>query len=65
MSNNQECRDCDDYKQQGHNYCRMCGYYLTKGYTPNARIAVAYSTNEKFCGFCDGPKNDCSCTKRG
>lgn len=61
MSNNQKCSNCENYKQQGHNYCRMCGNHLTKGYIQHVRLAVGYYTNEKFCGYCGGPKNACSC----
>lgn len=61
MSKHQKCSDCENYKQQGHNYCRMCGYHLTKGYVQYVRLAVAYNTNEKFCGYCGGKKNECSC----
>lgn len=63
MSNRQKCGKCDDYKQQGHNYCRICGYHLTKGYAQYARLALAYFASENFCGYCGGPKRDCSCTK--
>lgn len=44
------CKDCDKYAKAGHNYCRMCGYHLTKGYVQNVRIAIGYYSNEKFCG---------------
>ena len=27
-----KCSKCDDYKKQGHNYCRMCGVHIRKGY---------------------------------
>lgn len=57
-----KCSHCDDYKKQGHNYCRMCGFYLTKGYVHNVRIAVVYNTNEKYCGYCGGEKHKCSCS---
>ena len=61
MGSSLKCGDCEKYGQQGHNYCRMCGNQLTKGYVPNVRVAVAYYTNEKFCGYCGGRKNECSC----
>jgi hypothetical protein len=61
MSNG--CKQCDKYKQRGHNYCRMCGFHLRKGYAPRARLALAYYTNEKFCGYCGGTKQACSCVQ--
>src|SRR5438874_826028 len=41
----------DNYEKKGHNYCRMCGLHLRKGYVPYVRLALAYNTNEKFCGY--------------
>ena len=61
MSNNHKCRDCEDYKRQGHNYCRMCGFHLTRGYVQYVKLAAIFNTNEKFCGYCGGPKHQCSC----
>jgi len=55
------CKDCEKYKKSGHNYCRMCGYYLTKGYAPHVRIAETYYTDEKFCGYCGKPRGECRC----
>ena len=64
MSRQQKCDRCEEYKDQSHNYCRMCGFHLTKGYVQYVRLAVAYFTNEKFCGHCGGAKNECSCVRR-
>jgi len=58
----QRCGDCDKYEKQNHNYCRMCGFHLTKGKVQYVRNALAYFTNEKFCGYCGGQKNKCKCT---
>ncbi len=58
---NKKCGNCENYKEQGHNYCRMCGYHLTKGNAPHTRLSTAYNTNEKFCGYCGGIKNKCTC----
>jgi hypothetical protein len=58
---NEKCRDCDEYAKQGHNYCRMCGYYLTRTFARTARIAVAYFTTERFCGFCGEERDKCQC----
>ena len=44
------CGDCEEYKKSGHNYCRICGFHLTKGYVQYVRLALAYFTHEKFCG---------------
>jgi hypothetical protein len=63
MTSRQQCSHCEDYKKQGHNYCRMCGFHLTKGYVQYVRLGVAYNTSEKFCGYCGGPKHECSCIK--
>lgn len=32
---NQRCNECDKYEKQGHNYCRMCGFHVRKGYVPH------------------------------
>lgn len=61
MAKERQCPACDDYEKQGHNYCRMCGLHLRKGYVPYVRLALAYNTNEKFCGYCGGPKHKCKC----
>ena len=57
------CKDCEKYKREGHNYCRMCGFHLTKGYVQYVRMATAYYVNEKFCGYCGGPRRECSCVR--
>lgn len=57
----QKCSRCDEYKSQGHNYCRMCGFHLTKGYVQYARVAVAYRSDEKFCGYCGEARDRCAC----
>jgi len=56
-----KCNKCDKYQKTGHNYCRMCGYHLTKGYVQYVKLALAYNTNEKFCGHCGKLRNDCEC----
>lgn len=61
-----KCSECDSYQKRGFNYCRMCGYYLTKGHTKFARKAVAYSTAEKFCGGCGQERREqCVCYSAG
>jgi len=60
---NKECRYCDDHKQRGHNYCRRCGYHLRKGLVRYVRKAIAFYTNDKFYGYCGGPKNNCECRR--
>jgi hypothetical protein len=62
MANSGECGSCDSYRCEGHNYCRMCGFHLTSGFAQNVvRMAVAYNTAERFCGFCGRDKGRCSC----
>lgn len=56
-----QCKSCEDYKKKGHNYCRMCGCHVRKGFVNHCRIAVCYNTNEKYCGSCGGQKHNCSC----
>ena len=56
-----KCNECDKYQKAGHNYCRMCGYHLTKGYVQYVRLALAYYTNEKFCGYCGKLRSNCNC----
>jgi hypothetical protein len=60
-SSNRKCPKCEKYKSAGHNYCRICGFHLTKGHVQNVRHGVVYSTNEKFCGYCGGAKQKCGC----
>jgi len=55
------CKDCNTYKEKNHNYCRMCGYHIRKGRIHNVRIATAYNSREKFCGYCGAKKGECKC----
>jgi hypothetical protein len=53
---------CDEYRQVGHNYCRMCGSRLfDPGSGRRPRVAVEYDSSEKFCGFCGGHARTCPC----
>jgi len=61
MPNISPCNECNSYKEQGHNYCRVCGFHLTKGSVQNARHPIAYGANERFCGYCGGEKRKCQC----
>lgn len=56
-----KCDKCGDYKERGHNYCRMCGFHVRKGHVNNCRIATAYSTREKYCGCCSEERDKCKC----
>lgn len=56
-----DCEYCDRYKRAGHNYCRMCGHNLTRGYVQNVRVAEAYNTAERFCGHCGKAKHTGDC----
>jgi rRNA maturation endonuclease Nob1 len=58
----ERCEHCARYQQQGHNYCRMCGFHLMAGYVQHAGIAEAFNPNERFCGYCGGPKYECACS---
>lgn len=58
------CEKCDTYKKSGHNYCRICGFHIMKGFVQYGRIAEAYDTDEKFCGYCGDPRNNCKCLKK-
>ena len=55
------CADCERYKAAGDNFCRMCGFALREGFAPNVRIAVAYTTAEKYCGYCGKSRDVCEC----
>ena len=55
------CGECDQYESDGHNYCRMCGFFFKQGIVKNVRLALTYNTSEKFCGYCGGPKHTCGC----
>jgi len=57
------CNECEGYAKDGHNYCRVCGYHLTRGYSQNGPVAYAPMGHERFCGHCGGPKGNCKCTK--
>lgn len=55
------CSNCEDYKNAGHNYCRMCGAKV-HAYARKSRVAVAYKTNEKYCGYCGEERTGkCKC----
>jgi hypothetical protein len=64
MSTKERCKDCATYDRAGHNYCRLCGFHLMAGYSQYARLSEAYDPDEKFCGYCGGPKNNCPCESR-
>lgn len=57
----QECDYCKEYHNSGHNYCRMCGFHLTKGFLQYVRNSVVYNTNEKYCGYCGKLRKECKC----
>ena len=61
MSSKYKCSNCKSYEERGHNFCRMCGSNFKKGIVKNVRRAIAYNANEKYCGYCGGKKNSCSC----
>jgi RNA polymerase subunit RPABC4/transcription elongation factor Spt4 len=61
MEPNRKCNNCEKYAKQGHNYCRICGFHLTKGYVQYIRIAVIYNSNEKYCGYCGKLRTNCKC----
>ena len=64
MASAVECEDCEEYREEGHNYCRICGFHLTKGFVQNVRLAIAYNTAEKYCGYCGGLKRVCPCESK-
>ena len=39
MINREPCSRCEDYRSQGHNYCRVCGFHLTKDYVQRVKVA--------------------------
>lgn len=57
----EKCKECNKYAKASHNYCKMCGFHLTMGFVQYVKIAVAYNTNEKYCGNCGKTKNICKC----
>lgn len=62
-----ECGDCQRYRAQQFNYCRVCGNHLTTGQIQWSRIRVAtgYTPAEKFCGHCGGNKHRGGCPTVG
>jgi hypothetical protein len=61
MATKSKCRDCDKYEKQGHNYCRMCGYYFREGKVEYVGKATIYNTNENYCGNCGKLIKNCEC----
>ena len=61
MSKSKRCSVCERYEAAGHNFCLMCGFPLMEGFVPYARIAVGYTTTEKYCGYCGKGRNVCEC----
>lgn len=64
MPAERRCKACARYERTGHNYCRVCGFHLMAGFSQYDRISEAYDSDEKFCGYCGGPKNKCPCEPR-
>lgn len=58
------CPDCDKYRKQKDNYCRVCGEELMKGYAKYAETIRPRSPKEKFCGFCGRPLKNGRCDHR-
>jgi hypothetical protein len=56
------CDKCEDNIKIGHKYCRRCGeaFPVNRHHAP---VAIAYDVQDKFCGYCRGPKHECDCTK--
>ena len=65
MSKTQRCPECARYESEEYNYCRVCGFHLTKGLVQTAPTSVIYSTHERFCGYCGGLRDTCECTMCG
>lgn len=61
MATNRKCPKCEGYEKQLHNFCRMCGTEFKPNHVKHVRRAVAYNSQENFCGYCGGEKNNCSC----
>lgn len=61
---NKKCDYCDEYREKNHNFCRRCGNNVRKGFVNHVRVATAFSSNEKFCGYCGGEKYKCKCYEK-
>ncbi|GAB1378659.1 hypothetical protein MASR1M49_15050 [Pararhodobacter aggregans] len=61
MMQPKRCKHCDEQQARGHNFCRVCGFHVRKGYVRHAKMALAYYTHEKFCGYCGQPRHSGSC----
>ncbi len=61
MSKEKRCYQCEEYETLGHNYCRVCGFHLTKGKVQHVKLAAVYNTQERFCGYCGAPIDKCKC----
>ena len=56
---NQRCASCDGYERKHHNYCRKCGLELKPGFAKYVPIAEGYFADEKYCGYCGKPIDEC------
>jgi hypothetical protein len=56
-----KCRACERHEKDGHNFCRICGFHLTKGYVQYPRNPVVCSPDEKYCGYCGEERDQCNC----
>jgi hypothetical protein len=61
MMNDKRCQDCEKYETKGYNYCRMCGFHLTRGRVQRVARRDAINIREHFCGNCGKPKGTCNC----
>lgn len=55
------CSKCNEYKERGHNHCRMCGADVRKGLARRPRKPAVFKPSEKYCGYCGEPREECGC----
>ena len=58
--NRMSCSKCESYKRAGRNYCRVCGARVNP-HANHVRIAAAYSTDERYCGYWGQAREKCNC----
>ena len=56
-----KCTECEASERVGHNFCRACGREFRPGVVRNVRVAVAYFSTDKYCGYCGKSREDCAC----
>lgn len=60
MAQKNDCKDCDWYRREHYNYCKMCGKRVNP-HADFAKIAGTPKPSEKYCGYCGKELEKCKC----